>query len=287
MRVSIVATGIESEAAKGKIFTGGNGGGTKVSPPAQVEMIERATPNTVGMQQVQTQIPAPQTATAAQPVIGNPGVSGRDVLRGLTAPSPISVQPKPQPEKQERVNSPVPVPAPAPSQETNIPEPMGSIDMFEQSEFVTESASKQIDDASLRGQTLDNAFIPPKPMEVDMDVPENGVGSYISGFNAQHVPEEKKKDSGTGLQLNPPAKPAVLTNVPKQERSPSLFERITGSVQTHIDSFRDDNEMIKSQPQEASESPSQGRLNIDAPSKPAVQIDDELDIPAFLRRQAN
>jgi hypothetical protein len=32
--------------------------------------------------------------------------------------------------------------------------------------------------------------------------------------------------------------------------------------------------------------PAQGRLNIDAPSKPALE-ESELDIPAFLRRQAN
>jgi cell division protein FtsZ len=34
--------------------------------------------------------------------------------------------------------------------------------------------------------------------------------------------------------------------------------------------------------------PSQGRLNIDAPAaKPRAHSDEELDIPAFLRRQAN
>jgi len=43
-------------------------------------------------------------------------------------------------------------------------------------------------------------------------------------------------------------------------------------------------------PQESRKAPpplSQGSLNIDSPSKPAAQADDELDIPAFLRRQAN
>jgi hypothetical protein len=221
-------------------------------------------------------------------------------LRGLTAPSSFTAQPRqeqpsqqtqaaqpqrsePQRSEQQRTmayHQQASATAPAPK------DSLSSMDMFEQSEFVAESASQKTEDVTLRGQTVDNAFIPPKPMEADMDVPENGVGSYISGYNAQHVPEEKK-ESGAGLHLNPPAKPAVLTNTQQQSRSPSLFERITGSVQHHIENLRDDGEMIKSNEAERTEKPSQGRLNIDTPSKPAVKIDDELDIPAFLRRQAN
>ncbi len=74
-------------------------------------------------------------------------------------------------------------------------------------------------------------------------------------------------------------------------KNQSLFERITGSMQQHIDSFRDDGEMVRSKPltgEKLVDSPAQGSLDIETPAaKPAVKIDDELDIPAFLRRQAN
>ena len=33
--------------------------------------------------------------------------------------------------------------------------------------------------------------------------------------------------------------------------------------------------------------PAQGSLNIEAPAKPSAEGSDDLDIPAFLRRQAN
>ena len=296
MRVSIVATGIDGEVSKGKIFTGGNGGGTKTVPPA-TETVERAAPNTVNTTSPKAEAPvsapvAPKTATMSSGTsYGTPSISGRDVLRGLTAPSTASTQPPQQPQPQQpRQEAQTQISATGFHQGAAVAQKedaLSSMDMFEQSEFVAENEVNKVEETTLRGQTVDNAFIPPKPMEPDMAVPESGVGSYISGFNAQHVPEEKKKDVNTGVQLNPPAKPAVLTNTQKESRSPSLFERITGSVQHHIDSFRDDNEMIKSQEPENVEKPSQGRLNIDSPSKPAVKIDDELDIPAFLRRQAN
>lgn len=292
MRVSIVATGIESEASQGKIFTGNNGGGNRTAP----EKIERATPSTVS-----SAAQANTDTTAARATMATSAITGRDVLKGLTAPSPISSQAKETNQMVEAapiVRSDVMAEAEKMAQRNDMPsDDRASMDMFEQSEFMTQGANVTVDvkPASqsfqpvepLRGQTVDNAFIPPKPMETDINVPENGIGSHISGFNAQHVPEEKRMESGSGLQLKPPAKPAVLGHAPKQSRSPSLFERITGSVQTHIDSFRDDNEMIKTADNKSIEAPSQGRLNIDAPSKPAVKIDDELDIPAFLRRQAN
>ena len=61
-------------------------------------------------------------------------------------------------------------------------------------------------------------------------------------------------------------------------------------MQQHIDSFRDDSDMIKSPgtPPLSDAGPSQESLDINTPAKkPAVKIDEELDIPAFLRRQAN
>ena len=38
---------------------------------------------------------------------------------------------------------------------------------------------------------------------------------------------------------------------------------------------------------EVSDTAAQGKLNIESASKPASSVEDELDIPAFLRRQTN
>ncbi len=267
MRVSIVATGIDTETAKstGKIFTGNagtnTGGGTTTTKPSVSEAVERSAPKTP---EAAEKNPSYASASMAKSIM-----SSRDIVKGLTAPSPISVQPRP-------ISGGVDI-------KLEIDD--GSFDMFEQSEFIAEETQG---DVALRGQTVNNTFIPPKPMEADVKTPDAGIGSHISGFHAQHV-EKMQGDSGSGLQLNPPRTMSPSAPTQKQERVPSLFERITGSVQHHIESFRDDNDMIRAEQRPLTENkPSQGRLNIDSPAaKPAVKIDDELDIPAFLRRQAN
>lgn len=263
MRVSIVATGIEKEE-KGKVF-GGSGGGQTTTKPNNSGGLDRAVPNTVT---AANKISSPIVGGGAQHVARDvASMSGREVIKGLTAPSPIS-----QP----------------PSTETRA-EP-ASIDMFEQGEFVAEADGMQ-----LRGSTYGDSFIPPKPMEPDMKIPESGVGPHISNFHGMHAESGKKpQHRSSSLQLNPPKSlyPSAVSQS-KQPRAPSLFERITGSVQQHIDNLRDDSDMVKSQAQPTAprekrpESPSQESLDINKPAKPAVKIDEELDIPAFLRRQAN
>ena len=113
------------------------------------------------------------------------------------------------------------------------------------------------------------------------------------------APASPTAQSAPKLKLNPPAQPA-----PDKKRSPSLFERITGGVQEKIGELTGHGEgdvrerrepapqfmpssAVAPQSRKAPPPLSQGSLNIDSPSKPAAQADDELDIPAFLRRQAN
>ena len=270
MRVSIVATGIDNEA-KGKVFGGGSGPGTTKPVPNKSETLDRSVPNTVT---AADKISSP-ISTGPRPIEQRPAaasLSGREVIKGLTAPKPIS-----QPE----------VPQHAPQAQE-----AASLDMFEQSEFVSET--DKTGEPVLRGSTYGDSFIPPKPLQPDMKVPETGVGPHISNFHGAHVEkEEAPQMRSSKLQLNPP-KALYPSASPqnKQSRTPSLFERITGSVQQHIDNLRDDNDMVKSQKPAPSdkgpESPSQETLDINKPAgKPAVKIDEELDIPAFLRRQAN
>lgn len=86
-----------------------------------------------------------------------------------------------------------------------------------------------------------------------------------------------------------------------RKKSPSLFERITGGYRRgetrHEEDFsvREDEAPVdavglrapqRSAAPVSSGYPAQGRLNIDNPSAPRSE-EDELDIPAFLRRQTS
>ncbi len=260
MRVSIVATGIEGEAVKKTGGTFGGGGGQK---------IERTVPNAESVAQTKA-VSSPSipqaTQTSTQEAAKKP-ITGHDVLKGLTAPKPIS-----------RGNGPI-IPKAAPtevvSEKTEEPD---SIDMFEQGEFIAQGKEQ----AAPRGETVNNAFIPPEPVQPDMNLPETGIGSHISSFHGAHVEAKQTSESASGLSLNPPKRV-----VPDANRGPSLFERITGSVQQRIENMRDDGEMVKPEQAPQTEAPAQASLDISTPSKPSAKADDELDIPAFLRRQAN
>ncbi len=286
MRVSIVATGIDNDVSKGKIFggkTSGDDGGQR-SPLS----VDRSIPNTTP-----TPVSEPAVASLGSGVQARPAtaLSGREVMKGLTAPTPIS-------ETLRNSSSPSLPSVSAPVETAMTADGSSvSLDMFEQAEF--SNGQEEIVQAPLRGRMHNNAFIPPKPMEPDASIPENGIGSHISSFHGAHVdgkPSEGDATSPVGLQLNPP-KAIMPTQPVKQTRAPSLLERITGTVQHHIENLRDGDVVETSLPPTdngikqavaTSSSPAQGSLNISAPSgKPAVTLDDELDIPAFLRRQAN
>lgn len=325
IRVSIVATGIESQASKARLSSGGaggTGGGFRNDPPqgggerssnvaaSALYAPQPAVPVYVpAAQQQVTAASATQAQTMAQsirPMVSVPSdrdayageaaalpITGRDVLRNIKAPSPIAAEPKQTTpdvfglSRQQQRTASVEEKQSAPT----------SIDMFEQSEFSDTAEAYAPQNTALRGTTYKESFIPPKPMEADMTIPESGIGSHISSFHGEHV-EKMIANAGegqlSGLRLNPP-KQAERQQVKK---SPSLFERITGSVQQHIDNLRDEgHDLVQSRPltgaapsspmDSRQTMPSRPSLNLGAPAKPGLKIDDELDIPAFLRRQAN
>jgi len=271
MRVSIVATGIEKESAS---KTRGGTGGVKIDANSRT-ILERATPKTETTE-----------AKAVEPIIATtPATPG---YKAPTQPS-LSITAPPAPS------------APAPNQRDT------EVDMFEQREFVqgsTSTAEGLPENTAMRGTRYNDSFIPPKPVEAaGVEAP------HISNFGAAHVPETitttspmvtaTPSSSAPALKLNPPQQPSA-----DKKRSPSLFERITGGVQEKIEEITGKGEAEQRErktpapqfmpssaaPQESRKAPpplSQGSLNIDSPSKPAAQADDELDIPAFLRRQAN
>ncbi len=284
MRVSIVATGIDKEAEA-----------KKRSGETAAAGIERAIPNT-------DVSPAQKTAASQPPVF----VSAKTVQE-IKAPTPA-----------ERIIA----------KQSGTPLPETSVDMFEQGEFADMSAPEgEVTvprNTAMRGTRYNDSFIPPKPVEAP-----SGAAPHISSFHGAHVPEtaaaqpriqqapqqqrqqamsaapmvQARPQQGHGLSLNPPKAP-VQQHPQDQHRSPSLFERITGSVQEHLGGIGDalgtrpaieqpkprtapsaGGAAAQSRP--VSSSASQGRLNIDSPSKPASGSDEQLDIPAFLRRQAN
>lgn len=112
-----------------------------------------------------------------------------------------------------------------------------------------------------------------------------------SSWHAAQPQVRDQEESGAkagGISLNPPV-PGQNTQQPRR-RSPSLFERITGQCRGRGEEpLADEMPAQESgvQQQEAPQQPAQGRLNIESPGDSVQSGEDDLDIPAFLRRQAN
>jgi cell division protein FtsZ len=284
MRVSIVATGIEKEALA-KTKGGTNGVRTNAVGKQQIERVK------------------PQTETAQQPVAAArtyppqsqrnapPMYSAAGNIRGITAPpvTPPGVPPVVAYAREQEAAASAVVEA--------------DLDIYEQGEFLVSPEQKTVvaQNTALRGERYKEAFIPPAPIEAAPDPMASAVVSPAQGFyTAPPAPPARESYAHTntsrGIQLNPPKAPN-----PDRKRTPSLFERITGTVQQHLEGIREEvapRERAappqRHQPSMGSgaapvpQGPSQGRLNIDAPAaKPRAAADEELDIPAFLRRQAN
>ena len=181
-------------------------------------------------------------------------------------------------------------------------------DMFEQGEFVPaqaeqasvqsyaqQQAAYQQQAAGLRGTLHDGHFIPPKPLYAEQQEPAS---SYGGGFPLQ--------GGNKGYNLNPPV-PGANSAAQAAKKPPSLFERITSGVRHAAQAAqREDvvedldhtggqqqatgtggfHSALRATPR-IGEQPAQGQLNIDAPSASRAKSEEELDIPAFLRRQAN
>ena len=271
MRVSIVATGIDKEAesqrrdggASTTLQTGGVNERTKM---------ERATPNT-------------ETT------------SGEDIPLAQKPPAFMSAQ------SVQAIKAP-PSPAssgPTPAEKITGAQRETELDMFEQHEFAqvedATGSDNMAQNTALRGTLYKDSFIPPAPAEAAAGS-EVGTASYISSFHGEHVPQESAAPQAAspapGLKLNPPKVPTP----DERKHSPSLFERITGTVQEHLEGISGRGSDVQRQRMaptagpggfkpigQESQKPSQGSLNIDSPSKSGG--DDDLDIPAFLRRQAN
>lgn len=256
MRVSIVATGIEREAESNTK----SGGGLNIAGPNNRTLLERSTPktNNTNMQQPQGMTSAPTASFSA--------------LQSAAAP---------QEEKQE----------------------VAEADMFEQSRYTENAEEATPSNTAMQGTRYKGSFIPPKPAQAEYF--EGNVAQASASITAPAVSAQSQAPAhvpAPSLQLNPPKQPTPQN----PRKTPSLFERITGSVQHTLDAAMGRDEVSEQQRRttpsfhgaetqtkpltggQTSPAPAQGSLNIDSPSAPAKSGgEDELDIPAFLRRQAN
>ncbi len=291
MRVSIVATGIEKEA----LAATRNGGGSIKVDATSSKTLERAQPQT-GAQGGSSTSAAPSSLLASRPeraqeISAAAALSGAEALKTISAP-PVARKSE-EPVKMVQPEN----------------------DMFEQGEFSTRPAqekSELAENTAMRGTLYKDSFIPPKPVQVSDEEKMTGsmpLSSYHGGGAVAAAPIATQTSSG--LQLNPPKMPGAPASINQEGeeagKSPSLFERITGSVQQGIEGilYGQEEEAQVSAPESGSVStgisapkysisstpppsaPSQGSLNIDSPSAKPSKAESDLDIPAFLRRQAN
>ena len=135
------------------------------------------------------------------------------------------------------------------------------------------------------------AYHAPQPTVAPQSVPQNTAQTTAPATNVDPAAQ--------GLVLRPPV-PAgsQVVDTTERRRTPSLLERITGAYGNMMNSDEREETTTETTSGESSavstsglraeknvDAPSQGQLNIDSPAAPAKE--DDLDIPAFLRRQAN
>ena len=263
MRVSIVATGIDTETAR-------KAGG--VSPNLN---LERAKPRTV----------ASPSGSTAQQQFRNPVAAASRVTQNFVQPqtAPIGAQASVSEEPGDlfEQTSPTTEQAQQPTQ------------TYAENRNVLTAEQKTVSEtpAVLRGSTYGEAFIPPSPATAETYGSTAHMQMGGAGQQQQQVQQQSVGQAATApsLKLNPP-----VPGAQKSRKSPSLFERITGGAwrQDETDEFSSDTSATDTS--EGGQgttggatptTPSQNKLNVEKPSKTSVE--DELDIPAFLRRQAN
>jgi len=264
MRVSVVATGIE---AVGAAKTIGGSGGVKVTTVSQK--------------------PADESKIAS-----SNNVPQTEVARAMTMRArEETYQPKTPPIKQEVA--------------ARVDEPEG--DMFEQREFKAAKVENvQSGYSSLRGLVQNGSFIPPSPVVAEKQdtvphyQPYAPAQPAVAAETVENQPQEREvqaqqqSHNTSSLVLRPPVPGAHNS---ERKRTPSLFERITN---VYKEGFGDHESGAEKKAPETgnfhgerastsalSSSPSQGKLNIDSPAAEKSNDGEDLDIPAFLRRQAN
>ena len=214
---------------------------------------------------------------------------------GISAPAiqPAAAQRFDEPERdmfeQQEFAAPAPISAPVLEQ--------APVQVYAQQQPVQQASQA----AGLRGTLHDGHFIPPKPIVPEPQEPVSPYG--MTGYAAQQAAQQ-------GYNLRPPVPGA---NAAERKKTPSLFERITSGVRNAHARHVEESQQVAEDPfttgggveqqqvatgtggfhsslratPRAMEAPVQNQLNLDAPAASRAKSEEELDIPAFLRRQAN
>lgn len=290
MRVSVVATGIEmNEASK----TRGSTGGVRVTAVGkQSGLNETAKPA------LERATPAAMTAASSKPQTEVAREMTMMARKDTSSSAPRALEPEADMFEQREFTAP-----------TSATSSMG----------LTSTTN------SMRGSVQGGNFIPPSPIVPEkQDViphtmpsaPSSATPAYAAAPAQQQAtpqqtsyaePQQQQAMSQApapasqgGLVLRPPVPGA---HTAERKKSPSLFERITGvggfghssqETQSAGDSSQGSQGTGSAgafhggmRAERSPQAPSQGQLNIDSPAASRVKSDEDLDIPAFLRRQAN
>ena len=309
MRVSVVATGIEANEAAKTI-----GGSATKATTSTATTTGGGTTGGVRVTPVTTTAKETKAETLVTSLPSKP-VPQTEVARAMTLNA--------RSEASKTVAPTVPTSAMTMAQ----PNASVSTNMLEQQEFhavgttaeaTTSPAKTEVNNTTseMRARVHEGSFIPPSPV-----VPERQDDVSYAPAGQRYVPQQQTMAApvyhaptqsaapapqtpqpaapvAQGLVLSPPVPGA---NTMAKRKSPSLLDRISG-VYGNVMGHEEENTKENTEDTGTSssstggfhsglradkntEAPSQGKLNIDSPSAPAKEED--LDIPAFLRRQAN
>ena len=286
IRVSVIATGIDAAVAEKKSRTSASqgfmpAGGRSTDDRAKLAPSSASAP-VVPAAPVSASVLPPEgyAAPAAKPVYQAPAYQPAAVQRPAVAASYAAATASAQPVYQQpEIQQPQAYAAPQP-QAYAAPVMQPPVQSYQ---AIVDQASAE---TAIRGQRYQGSFIPPQPIESGRDRNESWASPTASAYAPQ--PE---------VQAEP-----IQTPAPEKKRSGSLFERITSGIRREIAAARDYSDDLPEAdmsqetqyqapkteiraPRRTPDMPAQGRLNIDSPAAPSS--DPELEIPAFLRRQAN
>ena len=205
---------------------------------------------------------APQAVERATPVSDTPAATEKPTIP--TAPA------KPQAETAQ--------------QQQDEPDS----EMFEQNvtapqpQQVTQPAAVQQSSMS-QATRYGDSFIPPRPVEAAQ--PSAQLEAPPPQAEVTPTPEPAPQ-AVSPAPLTPPR----LHHQGEPKKAPSLFERFTGSLSAQKEDGQVSSQVSAPAPSLSAQRAApvqQGSLNIAPTAQPKAAQDDELDIPAFLRRQAN
>jgi cell division protein FtsZ len=281
MRVSVVATGIDAVVAEKRQKS--SSGGFAVERSAAPATVRPAyTPQPAAPASYTSPYPAvPQQVQPQQRAVATAQTQTQ-----MATVAARQVEEAPRYDQQEpAMQAAAPAPAQQYHQQVYQPQPMQQQQQAAQS------------DAAMRGARVGGSFIPPQPMEP--------AGGYPQQPQVAQPVMQPAIQRGVAQQA---AAPVPQQHYAERKKSASLFERITGQLRSRLqdghDLLEDAPQAQPPQPQKQApgmyypqqdlrapqrvpQNPAQGRLNIDAPARPAAEEENPLDIPAFLRRQSS